>query len=461
MLVNEPSLSKIEEEILRQYTDRTRNSRNLFESAGQVLPGGITANIKFFSPYPLYMNRASQSRVYDVDGNTYIDYLMCYGALMLGHAHPVIRKSLDKTLERYGTSSFGMPTRLESEYGKMLLELYNRTGMIRFTNSGLEATLLAVRLSKAFTDRKRIGKFEGHYRGSNDRLLISYRPNPKDAGDEQRPEKIPDSSDVDDEAIERTVLLPFNDWEGTERLISENSRDLACIILEPFEEGYIPAEKSFMKSLRDLTSDLRVPLIFDEVKTGFRISLGGASQFYSITPDITCLGKIIGGGFPIGAVIGEKEIMNMLDPRLSSGRRRVFHSGTFNGNPISLSAGRATVEMLEKDKNFESIVNKTNLLKAGFDRSLREADLDHQMLGEGGLFSVAMINDKVKNYRGLQSSNLRLRRIIDLKLILNGVYVKPLERFSISLAHTNEDIGETLEKIDDIVGELSSAYSPS
>jgi glutamate-1-semialdehyde 2,1-aminomutase len=380
---------------------------------------------------------------------------MCYGALILGHGHSAIKQAIEDAFQTYGTSAFGTPIQLESDYGRMLLDLYNREGLIRFTNSGMEATLLAVRLAKAHNGKSKIGKFEGHYHGSNDHLLISYRPHISEAGDGVRPRNVPDSADIDAETLSKTVTLPFNEWEATEKLIVENSDELACVILEPFEDGYIQGDRSFISSLRKLTADLKIPLIFDEVKTGFRIRIGGASEYYSVTPDITCLGKIIGGGFPIGAVVGRKEIMSALDPSAST-RKSVFHSGTFNGNPISLSAGKATVETLQKDGGFQQIVDVTKSLKAGFDRRLGDAGLKHQMLGEGALFSVVFAQDQVRSYRDLERSNRQFRRLLDFMLMLRGVYVKPMERFSLSLAHTREDISRTVEKLDAVLNELKN-----
>ena len=447
----------IEERVSRQFSDRAKLSKQLLTNAQRIIPGGVSANIKFFSPNPLFMKKAAGAKIYDVDGHEYTDYLMCYEAQILGHSHPAMREAISKVFQDYGTSAFGTPTQLEAEYGRTLLDLYNQNGMIRFTNSGLEATLLAVRLAKAFTGKLKIGKFEGHYHGSNDHLLVSYRPNVSDAGNASRPLGRPDSKDVDESVLAKTVVLPFNEWESTERLIVENHRELACVILEPFEEGYIPGDQRFMKSLRALTQDLEIPLIFDEIKTGFRIKLGGAAEFYSITPDVTCLGKIIGGGFPIGAVIGREEIMKTLDPS-SSDKMRVFHSGTFNGNPISLGTGKAVVETLQENKNFQQIVDKTNLMKEGFEKRLSRTGLHHKMLGEGGLFSFAFTEDEVKNYRDLQKSDLKLRRILDLMLILRGTYVKPMERFSLALAHTEEHILQTLQALDAALDELLSSH---
>ena len=430
----------------------------MFRRVNEVTPGGVMAGIKFFDPYPVFMERAQGSRVWDVDGNEYVDYLMSYGALILGHGAEVVKRTVESVVQALGTTVFGTPTRAEVEYGAALRDLYHTGGRMRFTNSGLEATTLAVRLARAYTGRRRIAKFEGHYHGAVDRLLFSYSPDVAKAGSSQSPVPIADSSDVDDGLLSDAVVMPFNDWDGTERILSRNSKNLSCVIMEPFEEGVIPAERKFMRSLRSLTRDLKIPLIFDEVKTGFRVRLGGASEFYSIIPDITCLGKIIGGGLPIGAVVGDEEILAPLDPR--SGEARVFHSGTFNGNPLSVSVGKATVDALRLPGAFDTLCKRTDDLKRGISSELSERDIPRQVVGEGGMFNVYITSRPVRNYRDAKSSDLSLRRFLDLELISNGVYLKPENRFCLSLSHTNEDIRLTTEKfaqsIDNVISSSAS-----
>jgi glutamate-1-semialdehyde 2,1-aminomutase len=434
-----------EEAILERYRARTPNSAKLFREAMKVTPGGVMAGIKFFDPYPLFMQKAAGSRIWDVDGNEYLDYLMGYGAVVLGHGHDVVKSSVNSTLQRMGTTITGTPTPKEIEYGSILRDLYHVDGMVRFTNSGLEATLLAVRLAKGHTGRKKVAKFEGHYHGAVDDLLVSYTPGIGQSGPAWAPLPVKDSVDVDEGILSESVILPFNDWEGTERRITQSAGDLSCVILEPFEEGVIAGEPAFMKNLRKLTKDLGIPLIYDEVKTGFRVRLGGASEFYSIVPDISCLGKIIGGGFPVGAVVGDSEVMGRLDPTLDSDSR-VFHSGTFNGNPMSLSVGMATVEELRRDGNFATLCQRTERLKSTLGSELRARGLDHQVEGEGGMFNLYFTRGKVRNYRDAVRSDMRLRRLLDLQLIVEGVYLKPLNRYCLSLSHSEDDIAITRKR---------------
>jgi glutamate-1-semialdehyde 2,1-aminomutase len=434
-----------ERRILARYRARSPKSAKMYSEALKVTPGGVMAGIKFFEPYPLFMRGASGSKVWDVDGNEYIDYLMSYGAIVLGHGHEAVKRSVHSTMERVGTTVTGTPTPAEVEYGSILRDIYHKDGMIRFTNSGLEATLLAVRLAKGHTGRSKVAKFEGHYHGAVDRLLVSYSPAVGSSGPESAPLPTRESIDVDEGILSESVVLPFNDWKNTEKGILGARDELACVILEPFEEGVIAGDPAFMKNLRKLTGDLEIPLIYDEVKTGFRVRLGGAAEFYSILPDLTCLGKIIGGGLPIGAVVGDASIMKRLDPALGPGSR-VFHSGTFNGNPLSLSVGQATVEELRRDGNFATLCTRTEDLKAALGKELSSHNVKHQMAGDGGMFNMYFTEHKVRNYREAARSDLKLRRLLDLGLIAEGVYLKPLNRYCLSLAHSEEDVAISAEK---------------
>lgn len=415
----------------------------------------MMAGIKFFPPYPVFMKRASGSRLWDVDDNEYIDYLMSYGALILGHGDRRVKEAADAVLREVGTTVTGAPSGIEVEYGTQLRDLYNREGMIRFTNSGLEATLLAIRLAKAQTGRTMIGKFEGHYHGANDRLLISYMPPVGATGKSTAPAPVSDTLDVGEETLSQSLILPFNDWDSTQKLINEHADRLSCVILEPFQDGVIPGDRVFMQNLRRLTEELHVPLIYDEVKTGFRVRIGGASEYYSVTPDLTCLGKIIGGGLPIGAVVGNQEIMKLLDPE-PSGTRNVFHSGTFNGNPMSLHLGKATVDILCKDGNFEKVVGRTERLKHSAAATLTAHQIPNRVVGEGAMFGVYITEGEIRNYRDAQSSDLTFRRYLDMHLICKGVYLKPGGRYCLSLAHSDGDLGLTKEKLDEAVQESTS-----
>jgi len=419
----------------------TKNSENLYNESTKYLSGGVNGDIKFRDPYPLFFSKAHGSYIWDVDNNKYIDYVLSYGALVLGHGHPVIKKAILDTLNNTGTILFGNPSPLEIEFAELLLSKYMKGGLIRFTNSGLEATLLAIRLAKAFTRREKIGKFAGHYHGANPFLLSNYRPS-LDLSNKDFVNKEPDSLEVKGKILDDMVILPFNNIEGTKEILDKN-HDLAAIILEPFEDGYIPAKKDFMSFLRRYTLDNDIILIFDEVKTGFRIRIGGATEYYNITPDILCLGKIIGGGTPIGAVIGKEEIMALLDPR-KKGEKHVFHSGTFNGNPLSMSLGLATINELTSNGSFNYLQSVSNKLKNGISTLLNEYNIENRMYGEGGIVNFTLGKKEIFTYSDFSLKNLTERKKIDGYLLKNGIYVVPGSRYSLSIVHTEEDIEETL-----------------
>src|SRR5690625_1717870 len=255
-----------------------------------------------------------------------------------------------------------------------LIDLYPSIDMVRYTNSGLEATLFAIRLAVAYTEKNKIGKFEGHYHGGYDEVLVSVNPNEQEAGESDNPTAIPESKGIPEDKLNQTIVLPFNDLDATERILRTHANELAAVILEPIQGGFIPAEPSFLEGLRKFTKELNILLIFDEVKTGFRVDLGGAQSIYNITPDLTALGKVLGGGFPVGAIGGRRDIMMLSAPNAGSdvfsvdGKSRnkndvVFHSGTYNGHTVVLSAGLETIKLLEEDNTMEQLFKQTNKLR--------------------------------------------------------------------------------------------------
>ncbi|SHF70531.1 aspartate aminotransferase family protein [Ornithinibacillus halophilus] len=431
-------------------------SKAMYEKAKKVLPGGITANIKYFSPQPIVMKTATGCKITDVDDNSYIDYLLCYGALITGHGHEQIMRATIKHMQNIGTAIFGAPHELEITMAEKLIELYPSIDMVRFTNSGLEATLFAIRLANAYTGKSKIGKFEGHYHGGANNVLVSVNPNQEEAGSELEPTSIAESNGIPVHELKQTIVLPFNDFEATEKLLRKNKDDLAAIILEPIQGGFIPADATFMHQLRALTEELGILLIFDEVKTGFRVHLGGAQSIYHIKPDLTTLGKVLGGGFPIGAVGGRKDIMMYSAPNdasdiFSSGGNStakkdvVFHSGTYNGHPVVLAAGLETIRLLEQDGVMNDLVYKTNLLRTKLEELYASYHVPMQTIGMGSIFNIVFTNDPIRNYRDMWKANKDLREAIDIELLELGIYNKPSNRYSLSIAHSMKDINKTIE----------------
>lgn len=432
---------------------KTPLSEQMFQKARTVIPGGVNANIKFFAPYPLFMKRAEGSKLIDVDGNVYIDYLLTFGAIILGHGHPAIKETIHRLFTEIGTTTFGTSHHLEIEAAEKLIQLFPGIEMVRFTNSGLEATLLAIRAAIAYTGKKRIAKFVGHYHGSHDAVLVSVNPPLTDDDENTPPRPFPDSLGLSEYYAKNTLVLPFNEIGLTEALLREHADELAAVIMEPLLGGYIPAEADFMRRLRELTRELNILLIFDEIKTGLRLTLGGAQNIYGVVPDLTALGKIIGGGFPVGAVGGKKEIMEILSPSRSQRASDVlFHSGTFNGHPFALAAGLAVIDVLERENGIEKLNAYTETLKCELADLYAQYGVPFQPLGMGAIFNPLILKndlspeEPIRHYRDVQlKSDMNLRRAIDEHVLRNGIYNKPLNRYSLSLAHDEDDLEKTLQ----------------
>ncbi|RWR06114.1 aspartate aminotransferase family protein [Siminovitchia fortis] len=450
---------------IKRYTKKTPKSLEFYKEACKVMPGGTTANIKFFAPYPIVMDKGKGSRLYDLDGNEYIDYLLSYGALILGHGHPRVLQAVQEQLYDNGTYLFGTPHLLEVEMGRKIQQLYPGVELLRFTNSGTEATLLAIRLAYAYTGKNKIAKFEGHYHGGYDQVLVSVNPSIDEAGHPHQPRSVAESKGMDQYHEEHTVILPFNDLDAASDILRKRKDELAAVIVEPIQGGYIPAERSFMEGLRKLTEELDILLVFDEVKTCFRLGLGGAQEYYSIKPDLTALGKAVGGGYPIGITGGKKDIMEVSLPKAASdvfdssqskhsnARDVLFHSGTYNGHPSILAAGLETIAVLEEEI---SQINETaDRLKTEISKLFLQRGIAVRTLGIGSIFNLIFTEkEQILNYRDLQSADFGLRRELDFQLINEGIYTKPLNRYSVSSAHGQEEIDQTLEAYDKVIKRL-------
>ena len=437
------------------FKEQTKKSAEAYERALQVMPGGVTANIKYFEPYPIIMEEADGAWLIDVDGNKYVDYLLAYGALLLGHGHYQITQAVLKQMVTKGTTIFGTPHELEIEMAHRLRSLYPSIEKVRYTNSGTEATLLAIRIAQAYTDKYKIAKFEGHYHGGYNQVLFSVNPNLGEAGPEHEPHAVPDSSGMSQREKESTIILPFNNLEATEAILRKHAHELAAVIVEPVQAGFIPAAPEFMTGLRRITTELGILLIFDEVKTGFRISLGGAQEVYHVKPDLTALGKVLGGGFPVGVVGGRADVMNICAPQGKKdifemdGKTKkqdvLFHSGTYNGHPSILAAGLATIDVLLSDDNYQTILRNTKKLRLSIEKALRYYEIPVQTIGMGSIFNVVLTNEPITNYRDLQKANLALRKELDFHLLSLGVYTKPSNRYSMSIAHGDREIQHTID----------------
>lgn len=359
------------------------NSEELFNESKKFLPGGVDSPVRAFKPYPFFAERAEGSKIIDVDGNSYLDYCLAYGPMVLGHANPDVMAEVVMQLKK--GSAYGVPTEKEIELAKLVVKKVPCAEMVRFVNSGTEATMSAIRLARAATGRNKIIKFEGAYHGAHDYVLVKSGSGA--AG-------LPDSPGVPEETTKNTILIPFNDEEAVLELIKNDGDSIAAIILEPImgNVGFIPPMGGYLEFLRKVTAENGIILIFDEVITGFRIAEGGAQEHFGVTPDLVTFGKILGGGFPIGALSGKKDLMEMIAPSGS-----VYQAGTFNGNPVSITAGLATLKML--DSSFYSEMNsKGNSLRMGIEDVLADNGLNYQVAGLSSMFQVYLTEREVWNY---------------------------------------------------------------
>jgi glutamate-1-semialdehyde 2,1-aminomutase len=422
--------------MVEDYASKTRKSKVLYERAKRVLPGGVSYGIRFFEPYPFYTAQAKGSKLYDVDGNEYVDFWLGHTALILGHSPPAVVKAVKTQLEngtQYGTSH-----ELEIELAEKVAKIVPTAQMTRFTNSGTEANMYATRLARTYTRRTKIAKFEGGWHGGYDALHVGVK----------YPFDIPESAGLTAGAVQDTIVLPFNDLEGVREKL--RNQQVASIVVEPVlgAGGGVPAEKEFLKGLRELCDEKGILLIFDEVITGFRLAPGGGQQYYGVKPDITVLGKILGGGFPIGAFCGSKEIMEHLDTLAYKRPHYSFHGGTFTANPITMTAGSATLKLLE-DGRLINELNKTGEKIREQLKDIFEAHgIDAQITGAGSIFNTHFTTQEVKNASAAYQADRKRLVEYNLASIVNGVFLLPTHNGVISTVHSRNDIEKLFAETD-------------
>ena len=419
---------------------RMRSSQ-LLRRAQKLIPGGVNSPVRAFKAVggkPVFIKRAKGARLYDVDGNAYIDYIGSWGPMILGHAHPKVTSALKKTIEA-GTS-YGAPTEAEVELAEMVLEAFPSMDMVRFVNSGTEATMSAIRLARAHTGRSRIIKFEGCYHGHADSLLVK-------AGSGAATLGVPDSPGVPLDVAKNTYTAPYNDLGSVREIFEKDPEGVACVIVEgvPGNMGVVPPKAGFLEGLRVLTQEYGALLIMDEVMSGFRLCYGGAQNVYNIVPDITCLGKVIGGGLPVGAFGGRREIMEKLAP---SGP--VYQAGTLSGNPLAMRAGIETLKLLQKNGTYEKLLSTTDTLCAGIEEIVKRRGLPCRVQKAGSMFTLFFTDRQVKNYQDAAGSDLDRFAKYFSRMLSRGVMLPPsqFEANFVSLAHTKKDVEETLEAVD-------------
>ena len=417
----------------------THQSELLFERARTCIPGGVNSPVRAFKAIgrtPLFITRGAGASLWDVDGNQFIDYVGSWGPMILGHAHPRVIEAVREAAAS-GTS-FGAPTELEVRMGELICAMVPSLDVVRMVNSGTEATMSAIRLARAFTGRDRIIKFEGCYHGHGDSFLIK-------AGSGAMTLSVPDSPGVPSAVASATMTAEFNNLDSVEYLAASSGTEVAALIVEPVvgNMGCVPPEPGFLEGLREICTREGILLIFDEVMTGFRLARGGAQELYNVTPDLTTLGKVIGGGLPVGAYGGRREIMELVAP---SGP--MYQAGTLSGNPLAMTAGLETLSMLEEDvSSYKRLESASKQLADGFEQNIRELGLPLTVNRVGSMMTLFFTPDRVTNYRRAAASDTEKFAAYFRSMLEQHMYFPPsqYEAAFVSIAHSEEDIARTVE----------------
>lgn len=413
-------------------------SKKAFAEAQKFIPGGVNSPVRAFKAVggnPVFIERGSGSKIYDIDGNEYIDYVLSWGPMIVGHAHPDVTSALKKAVDR-GTS-FGAPTEAEVILARMINKIYPSMEMVRLVSSGTEATMSAIRLARGYTWRDKIVKFEGCYHGHADSLLVK-------AGSGAATFGLPDSPGVPADLAKMTITLAFNDLKAVKKAVERESNEIACIIVEPVpgNMGLILPEDGFLQGLRELCTRHGIILIFDEVMSGFRVAYGGAQGLYNIKPDMTCLGKVIGGGLPVGAFGGKRDIMEKVAPV-----GPVYQAGTLSGNPLAVAAGIETLKILDTTGTYESITKKTKELDEGLKDAARRAGVSVYTTSIGSELCIFFSAGTVFDYASAKKSDTNAFGKFFMAMLKQGIYLPPsqFETLFLSTMHSDEDINKTIE----------------
>jgi len=427
--------------MMRRLEMSRKKSIGLFHRAWEIIPGGVNSPVRAFKAIgvpPAFIERAKGSKIFDVDGNEYIDYVGSWGPMILGHAHPRVVAALKKAVSK-GTS-YGAPTSLEVELAIKVKKAFPSMKLLRMVSSGTEAVMSAIRLARGYMGRVKIIKFEGCYHGHGDSLLVK-------AGSGATTFGVPDSLGIPEDLAKHTLTATYNDLESVKALVDQYPDQIACIIVEPIagNMGVVLPETGFLEGLREICDEKRILLVFDEVITGFRVAFGGAQELYKIEPDMTCLGKIIGGGLPVGAYGGKKDIMEMVSPLGG-----VYQAGTLSGNPLAMTAGIETLGFLKSKKVYLELDEKTSYLMENISERAEINGIPVCINGARGLFTLFFTEGPVRDYHTAKISDTKRFAQFFVEMMEQGVYLPPsqFEAWFVSLAHTQKDLDRTIEACD-------------
>lgn len=418
---------------------RSAAEQQLLDKAQRYLPGGTLGNTRFADDVAFVVKAGKGSKVYDMSGNEYIDFLLGSGPMILGHAHPAVVTAVREYLER-GSTYFTLNEPAIS-LAEGICEAVPCAEKIRFCSTGSEATFFALRAARTFTKKDKILKFEGGYHGSHDYALMSSSPSlPKDF-----PRAVPDSAGIPRVLEDEVLIAPFNDLPTTSAIIERHQHELGAVIVEPFQRIITP-RPGFLQGLRDVTQRFAIPLLFDEVVTGFRLAWGGAQEYYGVVPDLAAFGKIIGGGYPLSAVVGRTDLMEAFNPDREASGDFIAQTGTLNGNPIAAVAGLATLQQLKTEGTYRQLFTTGRTLRQGLVELLQHYGIPGQVVGEDPLFDVVFTDEPVHDYRGVLTQNRDLLRRFNTEVLKRGI-LKGSSKMYISLAHTAADVEQTLTAV--------------
>jgi glutamate-1-semialdehyde 2,1-aminomutase len=434
---------------IETYLARTPKSRALQAEAAGVLPGGSSRGTAYFAPYPFFAQAGEGHYVWDVDGNRYLDFMLNATSLILGHAHPAIVEGLAAQAAQ-GTA-FSTPTMSQIRLARLLCDRIPSLDTVRFTNSGTEGTLMAIRAARTFTGRPKMAKFEGGYHGAHEHVAVSVHP-PADRLDPRGPTPVPEYPGQPDSVLENVIVLPYNDLQASERLLRAHASELACLIMEPIVSafGYVPGRPEFLRGIRKLTEELGIVLIFDEVQS-LRVAPGGAQELLGVTADLTCLGKIMGGGMPVGAFGGRRDIMALFDPTGSGAP--IAHAGTFNANPMTMVAGEVVMRSLTPPL-YRRMNELGETLRSRLRAALAEVGVPAQVTGIASLFGLHFTDRPVVDYRSALAGDQELRKAVFTGLLNEGVLLQTTCAGALGVMTTEAEIDTLVGAVKRVVARV-------